>query len=178
MMHHVSLRSTSVQATVIRLEDAAGKQANFNPETYGFVYDGNWHSLVIPFTDITAQNASFNFGNVNNIFMVKSTPGEGGFVVPETYVFYIDDVYFSSGVLSTSKFEVGKISVYPNPANAEISIKSNNKLDSVVIYNLTGQKVLESNTTENVNISTLKAGMYFINATSNGVSTSSKFIKK
>ena len=176
--YHISLKSTSPQATVIRLEDAASGQVNFDPLTYGFAYDGNWHQIVIPFSDMTAQNSSFNFSDVNNVFMVKSTPGAGGDVVSATYIFYIDDVYFSSGVLSTKSFETEKISLYPNPASTEISIKSKSEVDSVVIYNITGQKVLEFNTTKNLNISSLKTGMYFINTTSKGSINTSKFIKK
>ncbi|SFZ95036.1 Por secretion system C-terminal sorting domain-containing protein [Flaviramulus basaltis] len=178
--YHLSLKSSSPQATVIRLEDAAGQQANFDPTTYGFVYDGNWYSLVIPFTDISSQNPSFNFADVNNIFLVKSIPGEAASVVISTYLFYVDNVYFSttSTVLSTKSFESAKISMYPNPAHTEISIASKNKIESVAIYNVTGQKVLSSNKAENLNISSLKSGMYFINAITDGISATSKFIKK
>lgn len=92
---HISLKSASPQETIIRLEDATGQQAAFDPTDYGFAYDGNWHAMTIPFTDIFAQNSGFDISDVNNVVIVKSIPGMAGSITPSTYVFYVDDVYFS-----------------------------------------------------------------------------------
>ncbi len=177
--YHVSLKSTSPDATIIRIEDASGLQGNFDPTNYGFLYDGNWHSIAIPFTDIVAQTPAFDFTDVNNVFFVKSTPGAGGDVVPATYLFYVDDVYFSSGVvLSTPSFEEAEIGFYPNPAKSVVTLKTTNRIDTVIIYNLTGQKVLESAEFENINITSLDSGMYLVNAVLKGtVIASMKLIK-
>lgn len=178
--YHVSLKSTSPQATIIRLEDAAGQQANFDPITFGFAYDGDWHSMTIPFTAIKAQNASFNFTDVNNVFFVKSIPGEAGFVVPESYVFYIDNVYFSTSdaLLSAPDYETSGINLYPNPATNQISLRINGEVGLVTICTAAGQKVLTTNTVKNLNISALESGLYFVNAFVNGTNITTNFLKK
>ncbi|MDG3581180.1 glycosyl hydrolase family 18 protein [Galbibacter pacificus] len=94
---HLSLKSSSPDETVIRLEDANGQQINLDPTTYGFSYDGNWHAMSIPFTDMYTQNPSFDFTDVNDVVVVKSIPGMAASINPATYVFYVDDVYFSTG---------------------------------------------------------------------------------
>jgi hypothetical protein len=181
--YHFSMKSSSPQPTIIRFEDAGGQQANFDPTTYGFLYDGNWHTMVIPFTDISIQNSNFNFTDVNNIFFVKSTPGDAGSVVPETYIFYIDHVYFStsSNALSTESFEISEITMFPNPANSELTIKTTTKLDSVSFYNLLGQEalvIIPTTTNPTLNISSLKSGVYIIKSTVNGKTNSTKLIKE
>ncbi|MGS2741584.1 glycosyl hydrolase family 18 protein [Sinomicrobium sp. M5D2P17] len=92
---HISLKSASPQETIIRLEDAAGQMAAFDPTDYGFAYDGNWHAITIPFMDVSTQNPNFDLTDVNNVVVVKSIPGMAGNVNPATYIFYVDDVYFS-----------------------------------------------------------------------------------
>lgn len=181
--YHFSMKSSSPQPTIIRFEDATGQQANFDPTTYGFSYDGNWHTMVIPFTDISSQNSSFDFTDVNNIFFVKSTPGDAGSVVPETYIFYIDHVYFStsSDVLSTEKFEITKFNLYPNPAKSELNISTNSTLDIIQFYSVLGQEVLVVRPTENsstINISNLKSGLYLVKLTTGDNTISTKFIKE
>ncbi|WP_179353237.1 T9SS type A sorting domain-containing protein [Winogradskyella vidalii] len=181
--YHFSMKSSSPQPTIIRFEDAGGQQANFDPTSYGFAYDGNWHTMVIPFTDISTQNASFNFTDVNNVFFIKSTPGDAGSVVPETYIFYIDHVYFSTSndVLSTETFELSKITMFPNPANTEISISSKNSMDTIKFYNVLGKEVLVVNPKSNnsiIDISNLKSGIYIVKLTADGKTTSTKLIKE
>lgn len=61
------------------------------------------------------------------------------------------------------------ISVYPNPSNGELNIKTNSKVDSLVIMNLSGQKVFESSTSKN-DISELKSGLYLVKITTSKTS--------
>ncbi len=180
--YHFSMKSSSPQPTIIRFEDAGGQQANFDPTNYGFSYDGNWYTMVIPFTDITSQNSNFDFTDVNNVFFVKSTPGDAGSVVPETYIFYIDHVYFSteSNALSTESFEFTKIQMFPNPAHSEITINTSTQLDAINIYNVLGKEVLAAQTKTlqpTLDISHLKSGIYIVKLTANGKTTSTKLIK-
>ena len=64
--------------------------------------------------------------------------------------------------LSTS--DVNKLDLfelYPNPATNMLNIEMSNELKSIEIYNIQGQKVLQTNQKQ-INVSNLPAGMYVI----------------
>jgi photosystem II stability/assembly factor-like uncharacterized protein len=67
--------------------------------------------------------------------------------------------------------------IYPNPVNDVLSIKSINDINSI-IYDITGKKVLESNS-KNINLEKLSKGIYIINIRDliNNISESMKIIK-
>lgn len=56
------------------------------------------------------------------------------------------------------------IFLYPNPASSKLYISHAEKIERVVIYNITGRKVFTQNTinTEAIDISDLNSGLYFI----------------
>ena len=68
------------------------------------------------------------------------------------------------GLVTTTEEAINnKLNVYPNPAENHISISTNyEKNYSVVLYNVLGEKVLESSEKSNINISNLSSGMYII----------------
>jgi hypothetical protein len=70
--------------------------------------------------------------------------------------------------------------VYPNPANDELTISTTaGRLDRVTIYNTQGQKVseVEAPALNKINIQSLADGMYFINVNAQGASGKVKFVK-
>lgn len=94
---------------------------------------------------------------------------------------YYDNFVITSGNLNTKPLNSSVVAVYPNPAQNFISVvmPANAAVADVSIYNLTGQKVAGSKQLQNINISTLAAGTYFLKATStNGASYSTKIVKK
>jgi len=72
------------------------------------------------------------------------------------------------------------ISIYPNPTNSIVNIKSEHKFNEVEIYNVLGQKVLQSNLSENqeIDMSQLKSGTYFLKLKNESFIKNSKIIKK
>ena len=72
------------------------------------------------------------------------------------------------------------ISIFPNPTNDVLNFKFNNQENlSVKIYSINGQKVKDAVTVANqVNISELPNGMYFVELNINGKSIHQKFIKE
>ncbi len=69
--------------------------------------------------------------------------------------------------------------IYPNPASDFVHISSENIIESVSIYNATGQKIFEkTNTRDNCKISTsqYKKGVYLLKAKVNGNFTTTKLI--
>lgn len=68
--------------------------------------------------------------------------------------------------------------IYPNPANDFVNIESLEKVSSVEIYSLTGQKVLVSGS-DKINVSRLNTGIYLVKIQlENGKAETHKLIKK
>ena len=66
--------------------------------------------------------------------------------------------------------------VYPNPVQNTLSVKVDN-LSSITVYSLTGQLILESETTS-LDVSYLQPGVYFARIVANGTVIVDKFVKK
>jgi hypothetical protein len=69
------------------------------------------------------------------------------------------------------------VSVYPNPTNAILSIRTDVQVQSFVISSLLGQTVLTGNATTEVDVSRLAKGTYFITIYAEEGSKVMKFIK-
>jgi hypothetical protein len=88
--------------------------------------------------------------------------------------------YSAEGTLGTAKFNTNNITMYPNPASSEVSFSAPNSIDSIVIHNLLGQKVLETSPKSinaTVNISSLSSGAYVVTLISDGNSMTQKLMK-
>jgi hypothetical protein len=67
--------------------------------------------------------------------------------------------------------------IYPNPTTSLLNIKMKADLIQAEIYNIQGQKVLES-TSKNINVSKLSSGIYIIQLEdASGVRQAKRFIK-
>lgn len=95
----------------------------------------------------------------------------------------IDDVSIKQ-TLSIESFNKNNLSLYPNPANNVINIKtSNSELpDSFEVYNMLGQLILNKNIDNagdlSINTSSLQNGMYFIKITKDNKTISLPFLRK
>lgn len=101
---------------------------------------------------------------------------DDGFLVSENYIATNptpSSINFSA--LSTSKAELAKVSSYPNPTNGIVTIKGVEKLESIELTNLNGQRLLDYNFNSNIlDISNLNSGVYFLKL---ATSTAQKTIK-
>ena len=72
--------------------------------------------------------------------------------------------------LSSDEFFTEKISVYPNPAQDEIFIKSKATIYNIVLYDISGKVVKNYRESEKLNthldISSLQTGIYFLHVES------------
>ena len=102
----------------------------------------DWHS--IPFTR-TGQTSG-------TITTESLMPGEYTFGVPGSDV----------GIQEKPQ---NNIQIYPNPTHDRLTIRSEQNIDSIVIYDISGRKVLHqnlSNKNNTLNIKALSSGTYFI----------------
>ena len=92
----------------------------------------------------------------------------------DAYLWLFDD--FASGVEEVNNQNAPQM--YPNPAGEQIQILLD-KVDSLRVYNSRGKLVLEEKNLKanNLNIKSLKPGLYFVEIWSDGASLTTKFIK-
>ncbi len=87
--------------------------------------------------------------------------------------------WYPNRILNTDTFENLKTKVLPTPAIQEISIVGLFDIDSTIIYNVIGEVVMECRQKATLNISALKAGVYFLHLTTiDGSTEVHQFIKK
>lgn len=93
---------------------------------------------------------------------------------------FIDDVTWDSD-LGTKEHTAPSIRFYPNPVTDVLTLSGTQELTGVSVYNLLGQKVLETvlNTTSaQMDLSALATGSYMVKVTSNNETSTLKIIKK
>lgn len=82
-----------------------------------------------------------------------------------------------SAVLSTQEFLEKDVAVFPNPVISTLTIRTTLDLDSVEIFNALGKLVKKSKTQE-INVSELTSGLYFIKITSGNAMITKRIIKR
>lgn len=96
----------------------------------------------------------------------------------------VDNILLSGSTVATiHNIEFNGLRIYPNPAKDMINVTSNKLINNYTIHNTIGQEILtKSNISEHtidINLSTLKSGIYFIQTTDiNGKISLAKFIKE
>ncbi|WP_435578005.1 T9SS type A sorting domain-containing protein [Gilvibacter sp.] len=91
------------------------------------------------------------------------------------------DNFSLDAVLSTDDNQIAGFSMYPNPANDVVTVKAQNEIQNVTFFNILGQKVLEvapNALSQEINVATLKAGVYVVNVTSDAQVGSYRLIKQ
>jgi len=89
-------------------------------------------------------------------------------------VFWINQ---SDPELSVNENEIPKINLYPNPTLDILFIESPQPIETVKIYNLQGQLIKEVSS-NNVDVSQLTTGLYFVQVVADGKSETKKFVKE
>lgn len=80
---------------------------------------------------------------------------------------------------SVKENNIEGLNIFPNPANDVLNITSNSTADkNVQLFDLTGKKVLDVTTVSQVNVSTLKAGIYVAKINEAGKTATRKVIIK
>ncbi|AEH02634.1 T9SS type A sorting domain-containing protein [Lacinutrix sp. 5H-3-7-4] len=86
--------------------------------------------------------------------------------------------YNSTLSVDAISLNTNSIKLYPNPVNDRLFIKSDNRIDSITIYNVNGQIIKQKEAFSNgLDVSALNAGLYFINIKSDNGESIKKFIK-
>lgn len=94
---------------------------------------------------------------------------------------FVDDVEFKQrGGVGVIDINAGQINIWPNPSNSMITITSDEKMERVTIFNITGCEVLNqkaAGSNISLNISSLPEGSYIVKIiTSSGKVLSNKLV--
>lgn len=135
-----------------------------------------WNTHDIALADFTGMTAR---ANISQIIFSALPVGEA--------TLYLDNIYFSKPATENiTKASFTTLNVYPNPANNVLNLNldaNGATINNVEIVNIQGQKMITveyglSRVNESLNISSLSAGVYFVNInTSNGTVTSRVVVK-
>jgi beta-xylosidase len=85
----------------------------------------------------------------------------------------------ATGVISISQKNAGNLSVYPNPAQKNLTIRSDFAFENIEIFNQEGKRVFHTQQPETKNASielNLGVGIYLLKISNNSTFTSSKFL--
>ncbi|MEL6809841.1 MAG: T9SS type A sorting domain-containing protein [Bacteroidota bacterium] len=132
--------------------------------TYQMTVDGNLINAVpVPF------QADATLGGVN--FFPFCACAE----------YYIDNLLFVEGdIASTDDFAANNFSVYPNPVEDVLNIRSAASVDAINVYDVLGKLVLSSTPdaiSPSIDMSALNSGAYLVQVTIDGASKTVKIIK-
>jgi hypothetical protein len=151
-----------------------------NPTAKLWVNPGNGAVPAIEPAATVTSNVGGNRLDLDRIYIRQNSNAlTPGIIIDELRV----GTSWNSGtgtVLGLTKNTISDLNVYPNPvANGKLFISSANSSEKqVAIYNLLGQKVYNTKTSNNseINISQLAKGAYILNITEDGASESKKLM--
>ncbi len=133
-------------------------------------------TTTVPDITVTTTNAAASV----SVTAPAALPGQASIVVTAEDGVSKTTYILSFTVISSVADNKAQFSIYPNPGADFIRINSTMPLSSISIYSVTGTEVLISNQQfDKIDISSLKKGVYFINANFNNKTTSiTKLIKQ
>ena len=181
----VDIYSTSAINILAKVDDGGTPSAT--DSNHG---GSGWETLVFDFSD-PKDNTGAADGQYAKISFFPSWAGDGTgdsgdnpdwFVAVDGKTFYVDNITAVPGTpLSTIDSEITSFSVYPNPSLNSWNIESNQTINSVVLFDILGKRVLSLNPkTENITIdgTSLTSGLYFAKINSNSGTKTVKLIKE
>ena len=82
-------------------------------------------------------------------------------------------------ILNILEFPITSVSVFPNPVQSLLNVRSTSTIDKIEFYSILGKKIHETHNTKNsIDISTFKSGLYFVQIHSGNKHVSKKIIKQ
>lgn len=138
----------------------------------------SWVEFVFDFSAFS-DNASGGDGNTKLVVFVN--PGVSNGNNPDTY--YVDDIiWYPSATASTSDISLNKTTVFPSVFKEDLTIKSQEIIKAINIFNVNGKSVFNKNNVntyeDNMNLSQLSKGYYFIKIVTEKSIINSKVLKQ
>lgn len=100
---------------------------------------------------------------------------------PDQFYLSLDNIKISEENLATENVKSSTLKFYPNPVKDILTITNSKAISSVEIFDISGKKVFANDTTSSkleLNLSSLKSGVYLAKTKTGGDEKTFKFIKK
>lgn len=155
-------------ATALEFYLIADGENSYNVATELGITTGQWVSVDVPLTHYS--NAGRDLTKAIQFKVVGD-----GTICFDNYYFY------KTEAAAINDVEELALSVYPNPANNVVNIKSQTNIESLQVYSLAGKRLLEMSPKSNdfqLDISSLSSGAYLINVTADGSAKTIKLMKQ
>ncbi len=141
----------------------------------GFTDDGDGNVDTDLYNTVTVQRSLSSYIGQANVKVRFQ------YVANDADAVSIDDVQVTAnGTLATNEISRSNnnLSIYPNPTKGEINIKTDNKIKSAAVFDMSGKSLLNKGS-EGLNISSLPKGTYLLKVDfSDGTSKTEKVIKQ
>ncbi|MBL7895432.1 MAG: T9SS type A sorting domain-containing protein [Bacteroidia bacterium] len=161
--------------------DVSGQSFPVNPLTIQKFNSAMTHSCSIP---VTYTYALGGIGQVPS--MPVATPtiqtiinySLNSLLINVTPVTFSVNTNFCT-VLNIENHELnGKLNLSPNPAHSKIVINASDKIESVEVYDISGKLISTHSNTNEIDVSELTQGMYFLRMNFGNEIVTKKFIKE
>ena len=140
-------------------------------ESLGTTVSGSWQSIDL-------DMSGFDGGNLANTEKITQILFDA---VERATTVYVDNFYFyKEPTAGIDDQDLVSLNMYPNPASDVLNISAQSTINSVEIFNVLGQKVIRMNvedTSAEINVSNLNAGIYLIKYEINNRTSTKKFVK-
>lgn len=169
----IKVKGPRTSTLTIKVESGGPEHA----VTAEYTAPNQWQELVFDFTSFTSTTNT----KVALFFDIQTNFDETE--DPNLNIFQIDDYVFGDyATLTTRKFEIEGLTIYPNPTNDVIKVATQHQTISVVeLFDITGKKLISEKPQSlafQIDASHLVAGVYILKlSTPNGFVTK-KVIKK
>ncbi|MDG2275587.1 MAG: family 16 glycosylhydrolase [Flavobacteriaceae bacterium] len=164
-IHTPSSYGSTVNTSIQTLADVANNfhvySMNWSPDKITFLIDGVGFYTYNP---AVKNDDTWPFYLEQYLLLNIAMGGNGGAIDPNfsQSSMIIDYVrVYQNTTASTEDIFANKFSVYPNPSSDVLNIRTNEPIDKVELYNIIGQLIVAEKTT-NINISSLKTGIYIL----------------
>jgi hypothetical protein len=151
--------------------------------------------MTVPFYSTTAYNVAYHHqanGWCGDNYVSKDATTNADFSVTVVEDAVTEDLTALTAVdangnylVYTSTLSINDVNVeltmYPNPADQFISVKSSEVLSGIRVIDMTGKEVIRKSVQSNdysLDLSNLNTGIYFLEASAEGASKTMRFIKK
>lgn len=162
----------------LKVENHANNQQTLETEATTTVANG-WQTLEFNFANPATGTAAFNPAFVYDKASIFFNFGVNG-ATAGVKTYYFDDVKFGAA-LGVNSFEALNVKMYPNPTSSQFTIEAANTIEHVSLYNVLGQEVVSKQNNSNsitLDITTLNSGVYVVKTTIDGISSTSRIVKK
>ena len=164
-IHTPSSYGGTVNTSIQTLADVANNfhvySMNWSPNQITFLIDGVGFYTYNP---AVKNDDTWPFYLEQYLLLNIAMGGNGGAIDPNfsQSSMVIDYVrVYQNTTASTEDVFANKFSVYPNPSSDVLNIRTDEPIEKVELYNTIGQLIVAKKTT-NINISSLKTGIYIL----------------